>query len=60
MIGSPRARVVARADIDNAKVVWTREMSAPENAELLEYFSDRQAWLDEPDAPKSHLRPYSQ
>lgn len=52
--------VYNQADIDGAKVVWAREMSPPENVELLEYFTERQAWLFEPDSPGRQLRPYSQ
>lgn len=52
--------VYNRADIDGSKVVWAREMSPSENEELLKYFSDRQAWLFEPDSLEPRLRPYSQ
>lgn len=37
------------ADIDAAKVVWAREMDPSQNARLLDYFHDRQAWLLRPD-----------
>jgi len=37
--------VYNEADLDSAKVVWAREMDAGQNRKLLEYFSDRQAWL---------------
>jgi hypothetical protein len=37
--------VYNEADIDNAKVVWAREMSPAENEELIKYFSDRRVWL---------------
>jgi hypothetical protein len=37
------------ADIDSARVVWAREMDAPQMRRLLEYFRDRQAWLAEID-----------
>ena len=46
------------ADIDQAHVVWAREMSPSENQELLRYFNDRKIWLLEVDAPAPALVPY--
>jgi hypothetical protein len=46
------------ADIDHSKVVWAREMDARSNAELLQYFKDRTAWLVEPDRDPPSLSPY--
>ncbi len=37
------------ADIDNAKVVFAREMDAASDRELITYFKDRQVWLLKPD-----------
>jgi len=37
------------ADIDNSKLVWTRDMDPASNAQLIDYFKDRSAWLVEPD-----------
>jgi hypothetical protein len=45
------------ADIDHSKIVWARDMG-PQNAELLQYFSSRQAWLLNGDDPDPQLRPY--
>jgi hypothetical protein len=42
--------VFNEADIDSAQVVWARAMDARRDAELLQYFGDRQAWLLEPEA----------
>jgi hypothetical protein len=46
------------ADIDGAKVVWARSMSAAQNKKLIDYFSDRTVWLVEPD-DQIRLKPYS-
>ncbi len=47
------------ADIDRAHVVWAREMGGGADRQLLSYFSDRRAWLVEPDTnpPKLSLYP---
>jgi hypothetical protein len=37
--------VYNEADIDNARVVWAREMDPTQNIKLIEYFTDRQVWL---------------
>ncbi|MEW6730543.1 MAG: hypothetical protein AB1489_04300 [Acidobacteriota bacterium] len=37
--------VYNRADIDQAKVVWAREMDMAHNCALINYFRDRQIWL---------------
>jgi hypothetical protein len=36
-------------DIDDAKVVWAREMSPEQNERLIQYFAGRNIWLAEPD-----------
>jgi hypothetical protein len=46
------------ADIDRSKVVWARDMGTGGNRELLQYFSNRQTWLVEPDVPAPHPVPY--
>jgi hypothetical protein len=48
------------ADIDNAEVVWAREMQPEQNRKLLAYFHDRDVWLLEPDGDAPQLVPYSE
>jgi hypothetical protein len=47
------------ADIDGAKVLWARELTAEQNAKLFAYFKDRQIWLATPDTDNTSLEPYS-
>jgi hypothetical protein len=48
------------ADIDSSRVVWAREMDERSNAELIEYFKDRTAWLVEPDSIPPRISPYAE
>jgi hypothetical protein len=41
------------ADIDNAKVVWVRDIPGIDPKPLLQYFRDRKIWVIEPDIPSS-------
>jgi hypothetical protein len=52
--------VYNEADIDNARVVWAREMDPARNRQLLEYFKNRHAWLldVDDDSKPPHLEPY--
>ena len=49
-----------RADINKAKVVWVREIPNVDMQPLLNYFSDRQVWLWQPDLNPPKLMPYGQ
>jgi hypothetical protein len=51
--------VYNKAAIDASTVVWARELGAASNAELLQYFRDRHAWLVEPDFDPPKVSPYS-
>lgn len=46
------------ADIDNAKIVWARDMGA-QNEELLRYFASRRIWQINGDAVAPELKPYT-
>lgn len=37
------------ADLDDAEVLWAREMNAAKRSQLLGYFADRNIWVVEPD-----------
>ena len=50
--------VYNNADIDGSKVIWAREMSDANNAELFRYYNHRHAWLVEPDTHPQDLIPY--
>ncbi len=47
------------AEIDNAKVLWARDLDAGQNAKLFAYFSDRKVWLVTPDSDNTYLGPYT-
>jgi hypothetical protein len=51
--------VYNRADIDNSRVVWARDMGDTKNQELLQYFKNRQAWVLYADELPPRLSPYS-
>lgn len=46
------------ADINGSKVVWTRDMGAAANRDLLHYYEDRKIWLVEPDRTPPLVVPY--
>jgi hypothetical protein len=54
-----REWVYNEADIDDAKVVWARDMGRGGNQELLDYFRNRKAWVVDGDSPMPQLLPYS-
>jgi hypothetical protein len=49
--------VYNRADIDNAKVVWAREIPGVDTEPLLNYFSSYHIWLLEPGFSPPRLTP---
>ena len=46
------------ADIDNSKVVWAREMDERADAQLIQYFKDREVWTLNADSVPQRVRPY--
>jgi len=50
--------VYNQADIDNARIVWARDLGPDENEKLRAYYSDRQVYLLEPDFRPPRLHPY--
>jgi hypothetical protein len=46
------------ADIDDAKVVWAREMDSTDNRELIGYYRDRTVWLVQPDSLPAIVSPW--
>ena len=50
--------VFNRANIDDQKIVWARDMDAPHNQELIDYFKDRKVWLAEVENESAQLSPY--
>ena len=52
--------VFNEADIDHAKIVWARDMGREQNLDLVRYFSQRKAWMVEPDKEPAKLSPAAQ
>ena len=50
--------VYNRADINSARVIWARDMGPAKNAELIQYFQNRHAWLVDADDDPPKLKPY--
>lgn len=46
------------ADIDGSKVIWSHEMDAANNLDIIRYYKDRRVWLVQPDLPSQMLSPY--
>ncbi len=47
------------ADIDDAKIVWAREIPGVDLTPLLSYFRNRDVWVFEPDVDDESVAPYS-
>jgi hypothetical protein len=47
------------ADLDNAKVVWAREIPGRDIKPLLDYYRDRKIWVLDADADHPQVAPYS-
>ncbi len=47
------------ADIDNANVIWAREMKPAEDLELIQHYKDRNVWLVQPDKEPVEVSPYA-
>ena len=45
------------ADIDDAKIIWARDMGDMDNEELLQYFHGRHVWRLDADDPQPRLEP---
>lgn len=52
--------VFNRADIDDAKIVWARDMGVSGDEDLLRYFRDRRVWLLNADDRPLKLADYKQ
>jgi hypothetical protein len=50
--------VFNRADIDDAKIVWAREIPGVDAAPLLAYFKDRRVWTVDADSRSPEPVPY--
>jgi hypothetical protein len=46
------------ADLQNAKVIWAREMGSADNQQLFQLYKDRHVWLVEPDNAPIGVSPY--
>jgi hypothetical protein len=51
--------VYNRADIDDSKVVWARDIPGVDLAPLLAYYRDRRVWIVEPDSNSPEPRAYA-
>lgn len=47
------------ADIDASKVVWAHEMDPKSDAQLIDYFKDREVWLLDADSMPQHVVRYA-
>jgi hypothetical protein len=50
--------VFNRANLDEAKIIWARELDSESNLRLIERFPGRRIWLGEPDLRPPRIVPY--
>ena len=50
--------VYNKADLDNAHILWARDMGYLKNQELLNYYRDRQVWYVDRGDPSARIVPY--
>jgi hypothetical protein len=48
------------ADLDNARVIWARDMGYAKNRELLDFYPDRKVWYVDHGSFPSWIQPYDQ
>jgi hypothetical protein len=47
------------ADLDDARIVWAREIPGRDIKPLLDYYHDRKIWVLDADADHPQVEPYS-
>ncbi len=47
------------ANLDSSRIIWASDLDPASNLELMRFYSDRDAWLVEPDVDHGRLTPYT-